>query len=195
SDKVNKKWFNTAKHSDKLSNISQAKHIDIKLKALGFEKKKSDIADKKTLLVKNQELFDETMNHLLGESGTSYNELHEASIELGNFWNGKSYEVKYNPKEYKTLFEKLIRCEHERWNSFHYLNGWEYADVKDKSKKLHNCLKPIEEFKEPELQITILYDAYSILYLPNYLANAGYELTPYGGKKESLDDAKQKGKT
>jgi len=40
---------------------------------------------------------------------------------------------------------------------------------KDKVKKSHPCLKPIYEFKELNLQITILY-------MPNYLANAEYEL-------------------
>ena len=70
----------------------------------------------------------------------------------------KDYEIKYLPLEYKTLFEKLIDCEHERWNAFHYINGWEYNEKKNKCKKLHNCLKPIRDFKEKELQITILYD-------------------------------------
>ena len=47
---------------------------------------------------------------------------------------------------------------------------------KDKVKKSHPCLKPIYEFKELNLQITILYDIYSILYIPNYLASAGWEI-------------------
>lgn len=82
----------------------------------------------------------------------------------------------YFPRDYDTLFEKLIRCEHNRWNAFHYLNGWKYAPQKDKKSKRHSCLKPLEEFVEPDLQITVLYDIYSILYIPNYLANIGYQL-------------------
>ncbi|WP_141052317.1 hypothetical protein [Aliarcobacter cryaerophilus] len=172
---LNKKWFNIHTYSDRLSSIAQAKHLNIKLQSLGLYKIKSN-ENKKILLEKNIKIFDEILNPILEKSNINYDFIHQASLELEKIWSNQVYEVKYFPEEYKTLFEKLIECEHERWNSFHYLNGWEYHMKKDKSRKLHNCLKPIYEFKEPELKITILYDIYAILYLPNYLASAGYEM-------------------
>ena len=36
--------------------------------------------------------------------------------------------------------EKLARCEHNRWNAFHYLNGWQYSEKTNKNIKLHKCL-------------------------------------------------------
>ena len=172
---LNKKWFNIQKYSDRLSSIAQAKHLNIKLQALGLYKTKSN-ENKKTLLGKNIKIFDEILNPLLEQSRTGYDSIHESSLELEKFWSNQDYEIKYLPLEYKTLFEKLIDCEHERWNAFHYINGWEYNEKKNKCKKLHNCLKSIRDFKEKDMQITILYDIYSILYLPNYLASAGYEI-------------------
>lgn len=174
--KLNKKWFNIEKYSDKLSNISQAKHLNIKLQALGLKKEKSS-EDKKILLHQNKTVFDEVLEPLLKESNISYDEIHTASLELEKFWANKEYEVNYMPEEFKTLFEKLIECEHERWNAYHYANAWEYNNKKDKDKKLHDCLKPLSEFKEKELQITVLYDIYSIVYIPNYLSNAGYKIS------------------
>jgi hypothetical protein len=74
------------------------------------------------------------------------------------------------------MFEKLIRTEHNRWDAFHYLNDWKYSEKTNKAKREHNCLMPLCEFKKPELQLTVIYDIYAILYIPNYLANAGYEI-------------------
>ncbi|HIP49473.1 MAG TPA: hypothetical protein EYG92_10985 [Lutibacter sp.] len=36
----------------------------------------------------------------------------------------------------------------------------------------------LNQFKEDNLQITVIYDIYSFLYMPNYLAEAGFELIP-----------------
>ncbi len=44
--------------------------------------------------------------------------------------------------------EKLARCEHNRWNAFHYLNGWKYAKETEKNIKLHNCLLPYDSLSE-----------------------------------------------
>ena len=174
-DVLNNKWFNSAKFSDKLSNIAQGKHINIKLQTLGLKKVPSD-KESKDLLKINQEIFDSVILPLFVESNVNYEQIHKASLELDKFWSQKDYEVLYMPREYNNLFEKLIECEHERWNTYHYLNGWDYSLTKDKSIKLHNCLKPLKEFKEKDLQITVLYDIYSILYIPNYLASAGWEI-------------------
>ena len=97
---------------------------------------------------------------------------------LPKLWEGglTKTDITYFPQEYTTIFEKLIRAEHNRWNAFHYLDGWTYNEVKSKAKKEHDCLKPLSEFDIPEQQLTVIYDIYSILYIPNYLANAGYEI-------------------
>ena len=41
----------------------------------------------------------------------------------------------YFPKKFKTLFKKLIRCEHNRWISCHYMDGWRYNKQKNKLAK------------------------------------------------------------
>ena len=47
---------------------------------------------------------------------------------------------------------------------------------KDKSKKLHNCLVELKEFDDEQRKMTIIYDIYSYLYLPNYLAAGNYKI-------------------
>ncbi len=125
---------------------------------------------------KNREILDAKLAANRDALGLSDAFLQEYSKELEKFYSGKPFEVKYFPKEYKTMFEKLIRTEHNRWNAFHYLNGWKYGETKNKAKKVHDCLLPLEKFKKPELQLSVIYDMYAILYIPNYLANAGYEI-------------------
>lgn len=173
---LNHKWFKSSSYSDKLSNIAQAKHLDIKLLSLGLKKVKNENKTKSYLLKDNQKIFDSILIPLMREVGIDYSFIHKYSLELDKFWSGKPFSVMYMPKEFKNLFESLIETEHERWNSYHYINGWEYNKIKIKENKLHDCLKPLEDFVEPELQITLLYDIYSILYIPNYLAEAGFEL-------------------
>jgi len=179
AEKFDEKWFKNTKHSDKLSNIAQSKHIAIKLKALGFKKEKSTLASQE-LLKANQAIFNSVIVPLMEEAGLSYEKLARYSLELEKMYTDQTYEVFYAPKTYTTLFERLIACEHERWNSYHYLNGWEYATTKDKSRKMHDCLKKLEDFSEPALALTILYDVYSIVYLPNYLANTGWKMVKEG---------------
>ncbi|TLP35497.1 NAD-binding protein [Arcobacter arenosus] len=175
---LDKKWFNNTKFSDKLSNIAQAKHLNTKLQILGLKKEKIDEKElsKVKLLELNKKEFYSIIEPVLKESNISINRLKVASQELPKFWDNKNYEVIYMPTEFKTLFEKLIEIEHERWNSYHYLNGWEYDEIKNKNIKVHDCLKLLNEFKEKHLQITVLYDIYSILYIPNYLASAGFKI-------------------
>jgi len=202
-EKANAKWYNRDKYSNKLSSISQAKHIDMKLKAMGLKKEKLDQPPISTEeLVKQNKLelsriFDDERNKLkIGDE-----ELKEYSEELSKLYacenNNYSFNIMYFPKAYDTLFEKMIRMEHNRWNAYHYLNGWKFKDLvcpikyddsckerewienkKDnrKDKKKHDCLLPLKDFKEPRNQITVIYDIYSFLYLPNYLAELGYKI-------------------
>ena len=48
------------------------------------------------------------------------------------------------------LKRKWAKIEHLRWNAFHYVNGWDYAPLRDDAKKLHNCLVPFEELSKED---------------------------------------------
>jgi hypothetical protein len=175
-EKIENRWYDSSKLSDKFSSIAQSKHIPMKLKALGLSSIQSTKTSKE-LLEHNRKLFDAALQKDRDSLGLSDTFLQEYSKELPKLWGDKSgIDVRFFPQEYTTLFEQLIRAEHNRWNAFHYLNGWTYNETKSKPKKEHDCLIPLAKFHKPELQLTVLYDIYSILYIPNYLANAGYEI-------------------
>lgn len=46
--------------------------------------------------------------------------------------------------------EMMAEAEHERWNRFHYVNGWQYGAERDNSKKIHHCLVSYEQLGEEE---------------------------------------------
>jgi len=54
-------------------------------------------------------------------------------------------------------FDKFAESEHRRWNAYHILNGFVYAEKTDKNKKEHQCLVNWEKIKENEFN-TIKYD-------------------------------------
>lgn len=176
---VDTKWYNTAKFSDKLSNRSQAKHIDIKLKALGLKKAEAKDKDVKELLAHNIKVVYGALEGDFKEIELSEEMILEHSQEVQKYYDGKEYKVVYFPQQFTTMFEKLIRAEHNRWNSYHFLNGWKLNTIKDKDRKIHNCLVPLKNFKAKDIQVTILYDVYSILYIPNYLAETQYKIVGY----------------
>jgi len=152
---IDKEWYK-AKHTDKLSSIAQSKHINIKLKTLGFKKIKS-IKNINDLLKINRKLIDD---------------IFDINFK-GNYKFPHNFE--------NTLFDKMIRLEHNRWNAYHYLNGWEYSKTKDKLIKKHDCLIPLEEFpkhfqNEQRLTELIEWDIYAFMYIPNYLAEAAFEI-------------------
>lgn len=152
--KVNEKWYNRAELHNKLSSISQAEMIDIKLKVVGLKRKKSNIKNIDKLLKKNRKIFDK-------------------HLELKEEFNGKFI----FPKEFESdIFRRLIRMEHNRWNAYHFLHGWKYSEIKNKSIKKHDCLISLEKFKKEENQDTIVHDIYSFMYIPNYLAEVGDEI-------------------
>ena len=173
-EKIEEKWFKTSKFSDKLSNIAQARHIDIKLKSLGLQKVAIKSDGQEDILSHNRAILDAK---LLQTQTTQ--EIIEASKEIEKFYDGKTYTVKYWPKNFEdTPLDKMLRMEHNRWNAYHYLEGWKYAPTKVKEKKEHDCLLPIDEFDKDSIKITALYDMYAFLYLPNYLAETGYKIIP-----------------
>ena len=183
---LNNKWYNTAKFSDKLSSLAQAKHIDMKLKSMGLKRIKHETnnCDKKILLKSNQKLIFEKIQKDRKEVGLDENSLITYSKELEKFWSNQEYKICYFPEKFDTLFEEMIRMEHNRWNAYHYLNGWKYATEKVKSKKEHDCLVPLKDFDKDSIKITIIYDIYAFLYLPNYLTEAGYEIISYEKKEK-----------
>jgi hypothetical protein len=153
--KINSHWYKNATYNDKLSSIAQAKLIDLKLKALHLKRVKTTHKSIEELLKHNRELLD---------------------AQIDEEFDG---DVTYSTDFDSTLFKNLIRMEHNRWNAYHYLNGFRYSKTKDKDKKLHNCLLPLKEFDTEIAKESIIFDIYSFMYLPNYLAEAGYELEPY----------------
>ena len=174
-EKIKKAWIDSTRFSDRESNRSQALHLRSKLLSLGLEKEKvEDDYDEESLLENNTELLDkkigldidypylEKVSELLK---LPYVDIHNKEIE--DFYN------KYLNNS--TLFSKLIRCEHSRWNTFHYLNGWQFNPKKNKTIKHHNCLTSFEKFETID-KLSIIYDIYSIVYIPNYLASGGYKL-------------------
>ncbi len=69
--------------------------------------------------------------------------------------------------------ELLAKIEHQRWNAFHYLNGWKYAPARDDNKKLHNCLTAWESLTEKDKQ----KDRDTIINIPHILEEGGYQIT------------------
>ena len=164
-----KRWKKEASKNDKKSSQMQSIHIDIKLLALGLKREKSTKTPEKLLEI-NKKVFDEK----LGFKEITDKELQQYSKKLHNL--PKNCKVPYFPKNYKSLFEKLIRAEHDRWNTYHYLNGWTYSKNKDKSTKKHDCLLPLDKFNNNKIKATIIFDIYALVYIPNILASLRVEL-------------------
>ncbi|NPA50949.1 MAG: hypothetical protein GXO02_04905, partial [Epsilonproteobacteria bacterium] len=157
-EELNKKWLELS-FFKRDSNRSQALHIDIKLLALNLSKQKSSKSLKELLAI-NQKIFSEAIK--IEEKDTKF------------------------PKEFNTLISKLAMAEHNRWNSFHYLHGWEYCEIRDNKAKRHHCLLPFSKFTTQDQKDTYKYDIDSIKNIPLYLAHAGYEIVNIKKKKEVL---------
>lgn len=87
-EKVKKKWFENSKFSDKLSNLAQAKHLDIKLKSMGLRKvksKKKYLNEKDLLKINQQVILDKFIEERkLLDIGEETLKLY--SKELEKFW-------------------------------------------------------------------------------------------------------------
>jgi len=90
----------------------------------------------------------------------------------------------------------LAKMEHNRWNAFHYINGYSkinFVSKKDKKdleetheiKKQHMCLVDFSEFKKRKNELDALgynsgqFEGYDFMinkYIPLILANAGYAI-------------------
>ena len=174
---IEKAWNNTAKLIDRVSNRAQAYHIPMKLKALDlcFEESNMGVGER---LLHNKEQFAKSMlQDDLAKLKLDKSSMLERTKELvgGNRWSTEGFS--YFPTNYHTLMEKLLRAEHNRWNAHHWLKGWEQNDVKNSSTKQHDCLVPLANMPTVKRH-TIIYDIYSVLYIPNLLAKAGYVIKP-----------------
>ncbi len=163
------KVYTEISSSDKNSCEMQSIHIDTKLLTLGLKAQKSTKTSKELLKI-NKEIFDKK----LGFRELDDQKLKEYTEKFHNTKN--NFKPIYFPQKFESLFEKLIRAEHNRWNTYHYLNGWKYNKIKNKQAKEHDCLIPLEKFDKDHLKTTVIFDIYSIVYIPNLLASAGVEL-------------------
>jgi len=137
-----------------------------------FKKAQQSPEEKLKLQKAKEDAYDKSEQDCLSE-------LQEKSLD--------NIKAEYFPQDFDTLFEKMIRVEHNRWMAYHYLNGWEYSQIKNKAKKEHNCLIPLENFNNDAMKKAVIYDMYSFLYLPNYLAEAGYEMIPITINKKKIN--------
>lgn len=48
--------------------------------------------------------------------------------------------------------ETLAELEHIRWCRYYYFNNWKYGEVRDDSRRLHNCLMPFDKLSDEEKQ-------------------------------------------
>jgi len=157
-ERMHQKWLELSQfHRD--SGKARALHIETKLLSLGLQRVKSD-KSKEILQEENKKIF---YNKLIGDS--TFN------IDMLNFT------INDFPKDFDTsMVDKLARAEHNRWDAFHYLNGWSYNSNRNNDAKEHNCLKPIEDFDNDTIKKTYKYDLNSVYYIPLYLAKCGYEV-------------------
>lgn len=153
---MHEKWLKLDPHK-RSSNKAQAIHIDTKLLSLGLKRVKST-KSVESLKAENQKIF---YDKLTGDSSFE--------LDLANF------SVDEFPKDFdRSMIDRLARAEHNRWDAFHYLNGWSYNQKRNDKAKEHDCLKPIEEFDSTKLQETYRWDLASVYYIPIYLAKSGY---------------------
>ena len=170
-----KLWLHKISSEDRKSSIMQSLHIDTKLLALGLKREKSTKSSKKLLKI-NKTIFEKK----LGFREIDDKRLQEYAQKFHD--SNNQFEPIYFPEKFNTLFEKLIRSEHNRWCSYHYLNGWIYDKNKNKSLKKHDCLIPLEKFDKNNLKTTIIFDIYSLLYIPNIFASIGVKLIDRGSE-------------
>jgi hypothetical protein len=158
-DELNKKWL-AVEFFKRDSSRVQALHIDIKLLALGLKKQKSKKPLDELLKI-NKAIFQKKLGVVVDED---------------------SY--KFPQKESKDMLFLLANAEHNRWNSFYYLNGWEHGAREDKAKR-HNCLIPFSKFSKEEKK-TYKYDVQSVVNIPIYLAYGGYEIVEIKNKNDMI---------
>lgn len=173
-EEVNRVWERDITINDRRSSIAQAIHINMKLKALGLKRRKSDRPIEK-LIILNNLIFDKKVTHDLEQLQLTKEQLASLSFDNPTFF----------PKDYTTCMERLLNAEHNRWIAMQIMMDNRYDPAaKDmpneerKIKKIHHLMKPLQAFSEDEHRY-IIYDLYSIFYIPEYMASIGYEIVEY----------------
>ena len=177
---ANNKWKEEKSYFKRESNKAQALHMKVKLDYLGLVAEESKFSSD-ILLKHNQKVFkgyEQFFYDTLKINCKRFSVLSKQLERKNVTAIQKNIMVKFFEKVLHSDNEvcKLAISEHERWNAFHCMNGWKYNAKINKDLKMHDCLIPFREFKEYEIKKTIMYDLYSVLYIPNYLADAGYAL-------------------
>lgn len=170
-------WFES-NYFDRESSKAQARHISIKLKALGLkivhckdESRDQLLKDNKKLL--NSVLMREHEKKFSNDIDLYSNfESSEVAIKLDSDFLA---ELKNFSVSDLSLFQKVVNSEHERWCAYHFINGWSYSNIKDKKLRRHDCLTPLMNFNEKQMQ-TVLYDIHAVIYIPSYLADMNYKI-------------------
>jgi len=154
---LNKEWLNTSQHKQD-SNKTQALHLDVKLLAFGLKRVSSKI-DWHELLKLNRKRF--------------HSKLKDSQKVKDIIIN---FKPSYFPTSFETLIDRVARAEHNRWNAFHYLNGWQYNPQRNIDAKEHDCLQPFTKFTTDKAKETYKYDLISVYFIPDYLALGGFEI-------------------
>ena len=167
-----KNWYKIENLYDKLQNIAQYYHIDVKLYVLGLKREKTEKTEK--LEEENKKIFFEYLEKYINDKNI-------IKTIQENYYDSKKLLIslkKWTFDEKNQKIINLLNLEHKRWMSYHFLEGWEYDDNKQKNIKKHNCLIDILEFKNEKIKNTIIYDFQSIIYIPVYLSKANYKIVP-----------------
>lgn len=178
-EEITRKWQNSTSFNKRESNRSQALHINTKLMSLGLKKVEVDIKNysENELLQHNQKImqssrdkFEISDDEIVDISKRLYSKNEDDHEIIETFFT--------NIGVMEDVYSKLVNAEHERWLAFHYLNGWSFNIHRNDKIKHHDCLLPFAKFSGFDRRKTIIYDLYSILYIPNYLASTGYRIVP-----------------
>jgi Trk K+ transport system NAD-binding subunit len=206
------------KINDKNIIINETRDIQAKYVNFVYDNIKYELLDYDNYLFKDTSSIDITKSIKLNDE--KWNKLsyfkQESNRAVADHFKTKlkylGLKLKESDKEFKTLYKinsnifntyftkekelKLAKNEHQRWNAFHFLNGFkkiDFIDKKDKKrlknyhelKKEHMCLIPFDEFKlkSKELQKKGYtkgeFEGYDFMinkYIPFIIASSGYEI-------------------
>jgi len=154
---IDEAWRKTTQHK-RDANKTQALHIDVKLLAFSLERKSSTKSLAELLILNKKALKSNLKNYDAIEK-----QIKDFKLE------------DFPPLHSENLLDRLAKSEHNRWNAFHYLDGWSHKTEKNVEAKEHDCLLPLDEFPD-EVKLTYKYDLASVFNMPSYLAHAGFEI-------------------
>jgi len=148
-NEAQKLWLDETSTDNKKISKMQSLHMNTKLLALGLKKQKSTKTPKELLKI-NKEIFEKKL-------GFREIDDKESQEYAQKFYDSENhFKSIHFPEKFESLFEKLIRSEQNKWNTYQYLNGGTYDKNRDDLLKKH--------------------DIYSLVYIPNILASVGIEL-------------------